>query len=81
MCLVKPGGARCPPGPPIKYVYEDHEGTELAEKTVSLSDMSEVDDKIEQLMEKRDGRHHCKACDYSSTHLWHLKERTCGETH
>ena len=36
------------------------------EKVVSLTDMTELDEKIQQLMEKRDGRHYCKACDYSS---------------
>ena len=36
------------------------------EKIVSLSNMAEVDEKIHQLIERKDGRHHCKACDYSS---------------
>ena len=44
------------------------------EKVVSLTDMAEVDDKIEQLMEMRDGRHHCLACDYSSQNKGHTKE-------
>ena len=43
-------------------------------KTVSLNDMSEVDAKIEQLMERREGRHHCRACEYSSSNTGHLKE-------
>ena len=34
------------------------------EKTVKINDMSEVDDKIQQLLEKRDGRHCCTVCDY-----------------
>ena len=45
-----------------------------SEKVVSLTDMAEVDEKIEQLMEKRDGRHHCKACDYSSNRLSSTRE-------
>ena len=38
----------------------------VSEKVVSLTDMAEVNENIEQLMEKRDGRHQCLACDYSS---------------
>ena len=44
------------------------------EKVVSLTDMAEVDEKIQQLIEKRDGRHHCKACDYSTTWKTNIKE-------
>ena len=44
------------------------------EKVVALTDMAEVDDQIQQLMEKRDGRYHCKACDYTSTKISHTKE-------
>ena len=44
------------------------------EKVVSLTDMSEVDEKIQQLMEKRDGIFHCKACDYRSNQSHHMKE-------
>ena len=43
-------------------------------KTVSLNDMSEVDAKIEQLIERREGRHHCRACEYSSSYRSHVKE-------
>ena len=43
-------------------------------KTVSLNDMSEVDAKIEKLIERREGRHHCRACEYSSSNTGHLKE-------
>ena len=50
-------------------VRSDH-----AEKVLSLTDMAEVDEKIEQLMEMRDGRHHCLACDYSSQNKGHTKE-------
>ena len=44
------------------------------EKTVTINDMSEADDKIQQLTEKRDGRHFCTVCDYSSLNRTHLKE-------
>merc|ERR1712150_356600 len=44
------------------------------EKVVSLTDMTELDEKIQQLMEKRDGRHYCKACDYSSQNIGHIRE-------
>ena len=44
------------------------------EKTVKIKDMSEVDDKIQQLLEKRDGRHCCTVCDYSSLQRTHVKE-------
>ena len=44
------------------------------EKIVSLTDMAEVDEKIEQLIERRDGRHYCKACEYSAQHKGHIKE-------
>ena len=44
------------------------------EKTVTINDMSEVEDKIQQLMEKRDGRHCCTVCDYSSLSKAHVKE-------
>ena len=43
-------------------------------KTVSLNDMSEVDAKIEQLMERREGIHHCIACEYSSSKKGNVKE-------
>ena len=43
-------------------------------KVVALTDMAEVDEKIQQLMEKRDGRHHCKACVYTSQNKGHIRE-------
>ena len=49
------------------------------EKVVSLTDMAEVDEKIQQLMEKIDGIFHCKACDYRSSQRHHMKEHV--ETH
>merc|ERR1712150_275272 len=51
------------------YVRSGH-----GEKVVTLTDMTEVDEKIQQLMEKRDGRHYCKACDYSSQNIGHTRE-------
>ena len=45
-----------------------------SDKTVSVSDNSEVEEKIEQLIERRDGRHHCRSCDYSSPNRGHAKE-------
>ena len=41
-------------------------------ENVSLK--AEVEEKIQQLMEKRDGRHHCKACDYYSKHSRHIRD-------
>ena len=43
-------------------------------KIVSFTDMAEVDEKIQHLMEKRDGRFFCKACDHSSRNRIHMKE-------
>ena len=43
-------------------------------KAITINDMSEADDTIQQLMEKRDGRHFCTVCDYSSLQKIHLKE-------
>ena len=36
--------------------------------------MSDVDGRIEELMEKREGRHYCLACDYSSVRISNVKE-------
>ena len=44
------------------------------DKTVCVSDNSEVEEKIEQLIERREGRHHCRSCDYSSPNRGHAKE-------
>ena len=44
------------------------------EKTVTIKDMSEVEDKIQQLIEKRDGIHCCTVCDYGSRNKAHVKE-------
>ena len=44
------------------------------EKVVALTDMAEVDEKIQQLMEKRDGTFHCKACYYSTKWNTNIKE-------
>ena len=49
----------------------DQVGTGHGER-VSLK--AEVEEKIQQLMEKRDGRHHCKACDYYSKHSGHIRD-------
>ena len=43
-------------------------------KTVTIFDMSEADDKIQKLIEKRDVRHFCTVCDYSSLNKGHVKE-------
>ena len=61
-----------PDFPDRKVVKTDH--ARAGEKIVSLTDMAEVDEKIQQLMEKRNGRHHCKACDYSTTRSCNIKE-------
>ena len=34
----------------------------------------EVDDQVHDLIEKRDGRHYCKSCDYNSQYKSHVKE-------
>jgi len=44
------------------------------DKTLSVSDMSEVEEKTDQLIERREGRYHCGACDYSSPNSGHIKE-------
>ena len=45
-----------------------------SEKTVVITDMTEVDEKIQQLIERRGSSHHCLACDYSSSHTGHIRE-------
>ena len=50
----------------MKVVRTNNVRSDHGEKIVSLTDMTEVEEKIEQLIEKRDGRYQCKACDYSS---------------
>ena len=57
-----------------KVVKTNHVRSGHDEKVVTLTDMTEVDKKIQQLMEKRDGTFHCKACDYSSNRSIHMKE-------
>ena len=58
----------------IKDVKTNQVRSGHCEKVVSLTDMTEVDEKIQQLMEKRDGRHYCKACDYTGSKISHMKE-------
>ena len=36
--------------------------------------MAEVEEKIEQLIEKREGRFYCGSCDYSSLNKGHTRE-------
>ena len=36
-------------------------------KRSGVGDMAETDQKILKLMEKRDRKYHCQACDYSSS--------------
>ena len=45
-----------------------------SEKTLVVTDMAELDEKIQQLMERRDGSHHCLTCNYSSSHTGHIRE-------
>ena len=45
-----------------------------SEKTVVITDMAEVEEKIQELIERRDGSHHCLACDYRSSHTGHIRE-------
>merc|ERR1712150_460437 len=58
----------------MKVVKTNYVRSGHGEKVVSLTDMTEVDEKIQQLMERRDGRHYCKACDYSSQNIGHIRE-------
>ena len=58
----------------MKVVKTNHVRSGHGEKIVSLTDMTELDEKIQQLMEKRDGMFHCKACDYTSSKSIHMKE-------
>ena len=58
----------------VKVVKTDHTRTGNIEKVVSVTDMAEVDEKTEQLMEKIDGIFHCKACGYCSLQSIHMKE-------
>ena len=44
------------------------------EKVVSITDMAEVDEKIQELMEKTEGRYCCKVCDYASKNTGHIRE-------
>ena len=46
----------------------------VSEKVVSVRDMSDVDGRIEELMEKREGRYYCLACDYSSVRISNVNE-------
>ena len=57
-----------------KVARTDYARSGYGEKVVSLTDMTELDEKIQQLMEKIDGISHCKACDYSSRNRTHVKE-------
>ena len=63
-----------PDYPEMKVVKTNKVRSGDGEKVVALTDMAEVDEKIQQLMEKRDGRHHCMACNYSSRQSIHMKE-------
>ena len=59
----------------VELTEEESEGRRVhSEKTLVISDMAEVDEKIQQLMERRNGSHHCLACDYSSSHTGHIRE-------
>ena len=44
------------------------------ENLVFVDDMSEVGTKIEELIERREGMHYCRLCDYSSWKISHIKE-------
>ena len=48
--------------------------TVSSEKVASVSELSEVEGKIEELMERRGMRFYCQACDYSSLKSGHMKE-------
>ena len=60
--------------PEVKYSVRNSAARNVvSEKVVSVRDMSDVDGRIEELMEKREGRHYCLACDYSSVKISHMK--------
>ena len=59
--------------PEMKYSVRNSAARNVvSEKVVSVRDMSDVDGRIEELMEKREGRHYCLACDYSSVKISHI---------
>ena len=61
--------------PEMKYSVRNSAARNVvSEKVVSVRDMSDVDGRIEELMEKREGRYYCLACDYSSVQRGHTKE-------
>ena len=45
-----------------------------SEKSLVITDMAEVEGKIQQLIERKEGSHHCLACDYRSSHTGHIRE-------
>jgi len=57
-----------------KEISPSSKNVRRCKKIVTVRDMSEVDAKIEQLYERRDGRYHCLSCQYSSLNRAHLKE-------
>ena len=44
------------------------------DKLVSVNDMSEVEDKVDQLIEKIYGKYYCKSCEYSSQRRSNVRE-------
>ena len=61
------------------YTEKEVLKTDFARSRTGHGDITEVDERIYQLIEKREGKHHCKACDYSSKHTGHIREHV--ETH
>ena len=58
----------------MKVVKTNNVRYNNGEKVVSLNDMTDVDDKIQELIEKRGGMFHCQACDYTSPKSSNIKE-------
>ena len=44
------------------------------ENVVFVEDMSEVGSKVEELIEKREGKQYCMVCDYSTWKTSHIKD-------
>ena len=60
--------------PEMKFFRDYDSAVVVNEKVTTVRDMSEVDAKIAELMERREGRFYCQACDYSSGNRGHTRE-------
>ena len=61
----------------VEELDEEIDEEELRQSPLSnivAQDMTEVDEKIEELIVKREGKMGCKVCDYTSSNSGHMKE-------